>query len=73
MENETEIDNVYMVMPLARVRVDAKAGVSLARRALAVRDPAAAQLLGLGIEPDHQKQDRMKTRSNNERESAKHS
>jgi len=43
-------ENPYFAMRLERVKQDAAHGVSLARRALAVRDPAAARLLGIGIE-----------------------
>lgn len=49
-----ERDNIYRQMPLERVIEDARAGVSLARRALAVRDPEAAWRLGIGIEASKQ-------------------
>jgi hypothetical protein len=46
--------NIYLEMPLTRVVEDARAGVSLARRALAVRDAAAARRLGIGISAEQQ-------------------
>jgi len=51
---KAEIENVYMVMPLAIVRVDAEAGLSLARAALRQRDAAAARTMGIGISAEQQ-------------------
>jgi len=48
---KTSDENIYLSMPLERVEQDARHGVSKARRALAERDPAAARILGIGIEP----------------------
>jgi len=54
MTSETD-SNIYLVMPLSRVFEDAQGGVSLARRALAERDPERARAMGIGIEPEQQK------------------
>ncbi len=52
---EPETDNVYMLMPLERVRQDAKIGVSLARIAWRQRDPdGAAAALGHVMQPESQ-------------------
>ncbi len=50
--------NAYLnpAMPLERIRQDSEHSVSLARRALAVRDPVAARLLHIGIDPSEQQQ-----------------
>ena len=53
-----EIDNnVYLKMPIERVRQDAKQGVSLARQAWRIRQPVeAAKALGHIIEPEEAKE-----------------
>ena len=43
--------NPYLDMAIERVREDARAGVSLARQALAERDPLQARRLGIGLSP----------------------
>jgi hypothetical protein len=54
-QKETD-DNVYLRMPLDRVKQDALAGVSLARQMWRARDPdAAGRMLGFVIEPNQQK------------------
>ncbi len=47
--------NVYMRMPLVRVRQDAEAGVSLARAAYGLRQPAEARKLGIGVDASQQR------------------
>ena len=49
-------NNPYLKMLLDRVRQDAVHGVSLARRALAERDPASARAMGIGVESNQQRQ-----------------
>ncbi len=54
-------DNPYLnpAMPLSHVESDARAGVSLAKRAWRLRDPAgAARELGRVIEPRHEREQR---------------
>ncbi len=47
--------NVYLHVPLSRVIADAGNGVALAMRALAVRDPRRARLMGIGISAEQQR------------------
>jgi len=52
---ETEKRNLYMKMPLDRVRHDALEGVSLARIAWRIRQPVeAGRVLGFVVEPSEQ-------------------
>jgi len=53
---ETEKRNLYMLMPLDRVKADAAHGVFLAMQALRRRDLAGALAIGLGVEPAEQKE-----------------
>ena len=47
--------NIYLDMPIDRIRRDATAGVFLARQAWRIREPQqAARVLGAVVEPDRQ-------------------
>ena len=55
MEHSNDEPNIYLRMPLERVKADAEYGVTLARLALAERDPDAARAIGIGIPPKHER------------------
>jgi len=51
-----QTDNIYLRMPIERVRQDAEHGVSLARQAWRLRDrDGAGRELGYVIEPEQQR------------------